>query len=415
MENTQRQCHRLKSVLPNKHRALLLVAAAFTLTIGSRLLSADTGSCGGQSITLPFTDVPSSNIFFCAIAQAYFTGLTNGTSATTYAPTQPVSREQMAAFIARTQDSALKRGNRRAAMQQWWTPTSAGALRPVDLGTGNIPIDITCDGANLWIANTNATVSRVRASDGKLLQTWTGANGAGGIIAAAGRIYIAGTAGTAPGKVYVIDPAATPGAVTVFEDDIGAGPHQITFDGTNLWTANLSNSGTGSISRIDVATGVDGTFTAGFNFPDDILWDGANLWVADGAFNLLKRIDPANGSVVEEIEVQQAPNRLLFDGTNLWISSRGLDNITVVRATGGLRGTVLASFTVPGGPNAMAFDGERVMVGNFDGDAVSLFKAADFTPLGTVSTGANSGPFSVASDGLNFWIGRANKHDIVRF
>ena len=49
---------------------------------------ADTGMCGGASITLPFTDVPSSNIFFCSIAEAFFAGLTNGTGATTYSPSQ---------------------------------------------------------------------------------------------------------------------------------------------------------------------------------------------------------------------------------------------------------------------------------------------------------------------------------------
>jgi len=29
-------------------------------------------------ITLPFADVPATNVFFCAIAEAYFSGLTNG-------------------------------------------------------------------------------------------------------------------------------------------------------------------------------------------------------------------------------------------------------------------------------------------------------------------------------------------------
>lgn len=401
-----------------QHRALFLVAALFILTTGSRLLLADTGPCGGQNIVLPFTDVPSSNQFFCAIAQAYFTGLTNGTSATSYSPAQSVPREQMAAFITRTQDSALKRGNRRAAMQQWWTP-AAGALRQVDLGTGNNPADIACDGADLWTANTNATVSRVRASDGKLLGTWTGANGAGGIIVAAGRIFITGSAGTAPGKIYVIDPTSTPGPVTVFENDIGAGPLQITFDGTNLWTANLTSTGVGSISRVDVATGIDSTLTAGLDFPYDILWDGANLWVADGGFTELKRIDSANGSVLESISLALPPHRLLFDGTNIWVSSRvnggNTNNISIVRAVGSLRGTVLATLTSPGGPVGMAFDGERVLVCNYDGNSLSLFKAADFTPLGTVPTGAGGGPFTACSDGLNFWIGRPSNHEIVRF
>jgi hypothetical protein len=43
----------------------------------------ETGSCSGQSLTLPFADVPSGTIHFCAIGAAYFSGLVNGTSATT--------------------------------------------------------------------------------------------------------------------------------------------------------------------------------------------------------------------------------------------------------------------------------------------------------------------------------------------
>lgn len=84
----------------------LLISVMANLTILSKTIQADTGTCGGASITLPFTDVPNTNIFFCLIAEAYFSGLTAGTSATTYSPSDPVPREQMAAFISRTQDSA---------------------------------------------------------------------------------------------------------------------------------------------------------------------------------------------------------------------------------------------------------------------------------------------------------------------
>src|ERR1700741_3147150 len=110
------------------HRISLLMAAVSTLIAISVRMHADTGTCSGASITLPFTDVASSNIFFCSIAEAYFSGLTNGTTATTYSPGDPVPREQMAAFITRTMDQSLKRGSRRAALNQWWTPIEPGGL-----------------------------------------------------------------------------------------------------------------------------------------------------------------------------------------------------------------------------------------------------------------------------------------------
>ena len=396
-----------------RHRSLLLAMAIITLVLCSRLIQADTGTCGGAAITLPFTDVRSSNIFFCAIAQAYFTGLTNGTSPTTYNPSDPVPREQMAAFITRTQDSALKRGSRRAALKQWWTPASPGAIRSVDLGAETAyPTGIVCDGEDLWVSLLNGDVKRVRASDGKVLQTWSAA-GSQGIIVAAGRIFIAAVQGNAPGRIYVIDPTATPGAASIFENDIGIAPIAITFDGTNLWTAN-----SGSISRVNITTGIDSTFTAGFAGPRDILWDGANLWVLDSTDSHLKRLDPSNGSVLESIPVVQSPQALIFDGTNIWVSggNNTPNNISIVRAVGGLRGTVLATLSAGVYPGGMAFDGERVLVCDLVGDSVSLFKAADFTPLGTVSTGFQTNPFQACSDGLNFWITvGGNPARIMRF
>jgi hypothetical protein len=92
-------------------------------------LPADTGTCGGAMATLPFTDV-SSNFFFCQIAEAYFSGLTNGTTPTTYSPNDFVRRDQMAAFTTRTQDSAL---------------SGAAAERRSDSGVSNLR---TADGQN---------------------------------------------------------------------------------------------------------------------------------------------------------------------------------------------------------------------------------------------------------------------------
>src|SRR5688572_27242900 len=101
-------------------RTALLISLMANLTILSGQMKADTGSCGGVTVTLPFTDVMASG-FFCQIAAAYFSGLTNGTTATTFSPKDAVTREQMAAFITRTMDQSLKRGSRRAALDQYWT------------------------------------------------------------------------------------------------------------------------------------------------------------------------------------------------------------------------------------------------------------------------------------------------------
>src|ERR1041384_7183637 len=221
------------------------------------------------------------------------------------------------------------------------------------------------------------------------------------------------------GKIYVINPDAAPAAVTVFESDIGDEPIAITYDGANLWTANVgSMAGNGSISRVNAATALDSTFTTGFARPWDIFWDGANLWVADGGDNHLKLVDPSSGAVLESIAIDNQPRYLLFDGTNIWVTNFDSNSISVVRAVGSLRGTVLATLTGNGlaFPQGMAFDGERVMVcNNGNGGSLSLFRAADFTPLVNMSTGASSAPRAACSDGVNFWIARTGNNDIARF
>jgi hypothetical protein len=79
-------------------RCFMLISLIASLTGLSTRLQADTGTCGGVAITLPFNNVMASP-FFCQIAAAYYLGLTNGITATTYIPTQTVTREQMAAYI----------------------------------------------------------------------------------------------------------------------------------------------------------------------------------------------------------------------------------------------------------------------------------------------------------------------------
>jgi hypothetical protein len=64
---------------------LALIVTVAILVVTSTRLPADTGTCGGAMTTLPFTDV-AGNFFFCQIAEAYFSGLTRGTTPTTYSP-----------------------------------------------------------------------------------------------------------------------------------------------------------------------------------------------------------------------------------------------------------------------------------------------------------------------------------------
>jgi hypothetical protein len=352
---------------------------------------------------LPFTDVMSSP-FFCQIAEAFFSGLTNGTSATTYSPSNPVTRDQMAAFVTRTQDSALRRGSRRAALKQWATPPALPMTGRITVGT--LPGLVESDGADLWVPDFNSNdVKRVRASDGKVLETWTGANSAFGVLVARGRVYVTGDS-----VLYVIGPSMTAGAVTTLTSvPLGTGLRGIATDGSFIWMANLG----GSVSKVDPDSGKLTNISTGFGTPQGILFDGSNIWVTDPFDFKLKKLDSA-GNIVQSVAVGCCPSFPVFDGSNIWVPNGQDNSITVVRPRDG---QVLATLTGNGlsGPTTAAFDGQRILVTNNNGNSVSLWKAADLTPIGTFSTGATTGPYGACSDGVNFWVTLQTANQLARF
>ena len=394
-------------------RLILLISLMASLTVLSSKVQADTGTCNGGSVTLPFTDVPSSNIFFCLIAEAYYSGLTAGTSATTYGPSANVTREQMAAFISRTMDQSLKRGSQRAVTEKWWTPQTANSLTLTHVASG--PRQVKFDGTDLWVACFDSnSVKRIRASDGKLLETWTGATDAYGIVCAMGRVFVTGS--TNPGKLYMIDPTQPAGTVTIVSSSLGASPNGIAFDGSRIWTANGNSVSIVSLNPTSVTT-----VTTGFSSLDGILYDGTNIWVTDNGADSLLKLN-ANGSIAQTITVGNAPKFPVFDGTNIWVPNSQSNSVTVVRvkdAAGTTLHTAVVLATLTGNgldfSYSAAFDGERILVANFGGDSVSLWKAASLTPLGTFATGDGTIPIGACSDGLNFWITLSGSNMLARF
>src|SRR5215470_1235889 len=160
-----------------RRRALdSLAVALLALFVG--LTQGLLGVCG------PFTDTPSDP--FCVfILEVFCLGITTGTTPTTYDPTGNVNRTQMAAFLSRTVDGVLKRGSRRAALNQLWALQTTTFFDTTTVG--NQPELPASDGFDVWVPNVgDNSVSRVRASDGRLMENWTGATNAYAALCALG-------------------------------------------------------------------------------------------------------------------------------------------------------------------------------------------------------------------------------------
>src|SRR5262249_13101086 len=211
-----------------------------------------------------------------------------------------------------------------------------------------------------------------------------------------------------------INPTGVGGSVTeVTGSGLGGFPLGIAFDGSRIWTANLF--GSVSIVTPGMTTPWSVTnVTNGFKEPEGILFDGSNIWVTDFNADTLLKLD-GNGAIVQTVNVGVNPQFPAFDGTNIWVPA--LDNtVTVVRAA---TGAVVATLSGNGlsGPNQAAFDGQRILVTNsaLNADSVSLWKAADLTPIGNFSTGSGTGPEGASSDGTYFWITLAGTNQLARF
>lgn len=377
-------------------RRFLLAPLVLTATLLAGATSRVLGDCG------PFTDVS----FFCSpILELYYLGITGGTSPTTYAPDQTTTRGEIAAFIARSFNQSIKRSSRRAALGQWWTPQEVQSVSLTKIG--NSPYLLQSDGADVWIANTSdGTVSRVHVSDGRVLETWTGATSASGVLVAMGRVFVTGS--TNPGAVYRIDPSQ-PASNVELVATLPDTPYGIAFDGSKIWVGNA----TGPISIITPGSTLPWSVTSAPSSGFGLLYDGASIWAAEFYGPHLLKLD-SSGAVIQTVPVGDHPQFPAFDGANIWVPNSGDNTVSVVRAS---TGATLETLTGNGlnHPVVAAFDGERILVTNQDGDSVSLWRAADLASLGSFSVGPGSMPFGVCSDGQNFWIALGAKGQLARF
>jgi hypothetical protein len=107
-----------------------------------------------------------------------------------------------------------------------------GANQTTQFPVGNSPEGVAFDGANIWVTNVGSnTVTKLRASDGAALGTFSA----------------------------------------------GGSPVGVAFDGANIWVANASDT----VTKLRASDGKTlGTFAAGDD-PLGVAFDGANIWVAN--------------------------------------------------------------------------------------------------------------------------------------
>ncbi|HLK64979.1 MAG TPA: S-layer homology domain-containing protein [Bryobacteraceae bacterium] len=386
----------------------LLLGAAVLVLAPTRAgkVFAQTAICG------QFTDVPASSPFCPYILQAFISNLSQGTSSTTYDPSDAVTRDQQAVFITRTMDQTIHRtAAARIAMGKTWLPTASNGGITTDVG-GSVN-DLATDGSFLWIARTDSKVLKVSLADRRILETWSMSSGVPRKLGLfAGQVWMADD----QGRLHSFNPTNTAGIATLLfsgtATGITVGSPSMAFDGTSIWLASANGP---KVFVYPVSTSGGVTFTMPANV-DGLVFDGTYMWVLLANATLVKLGLPAFGStptVVETLPIPGAVNdcRMLYDGTNIWIPIGATGTLYVVRPTQNLAGSpsqIVANQTIPDVifPYVAAFDGENVMIGGANNGTVALFKATNLGLIRTFASGAIA-VRGIASDGRTFNIGDA--------
>jgi hypothetical protein len=210
------------------------------------------------------------------------------------------------------------------------------------------PYGIAFDGSSIWTANSgDGTVSKLRASDGAPLGTFT----------------------------------------------VGGQPNFLVFDGANVWVTVSPNT----VSKLRASDGkILGSFTVG-GAPWWPAFDGENIWVPNLHDGTLSKLRASDGKTLNTFAMPGAI-AVAFDGENVWVTGYGFGTVTKLRAKDG---KIIGTYSVSHNPIGVAFDGANIWVANNNDNSVTKLHASDGKNLGTFLTG---GAYGVAFDGTNLWV-----------
>jgi len=219
-----------------------------------------------------------------------------------YWPTMTLTLQGKSAWVACKEQSRLIRVDT-ATGETLKSLRLRGPVIAVASGFGSIwALD---SGATLYRINrTSAKVSkRVQLPVAAAYNIWTGG----------GSVWVADDQGA---RVVRVSPATNR---LVARPRVGDGPADMAFNGTSAWVINHRDR---VLSRIDLRTNRSSRVAViPGDAPERMVWSHGSLWITGRGTDLLK-VDPADGSVQETIEIGASGIDVAADGDNLWVPTR---------------------------------------------------------------------------------------------
>jgi hypothetical protein len=192
---------------------------------------------------------------------------------------------------------------------------------------------------------------------------------------------------------------------------VGAFPDQMIFDGENIWVTSF---GSGEVTQIRPSDEeVLHTYAAGTN-PNALTYDGRFLWVASESGPDITIVNPRTGAIPTTLGTAQGiPNSghwgMAFDGEYVWVTNPATDNVTKIRAGDK---NVMGSYPTGDAPHGIIFDGYYIWVSNNGGNTVTRLRANDGSNQGTFAVGSN--PLGMVFDGAHIWVANSGDDTVTR-
>ena len=114
----------------------------------------------------------------------------------------------------------------------------------------------------------------------------------------------------------------------------------------------------------------------------------------------VSKLRASDGTELGTFNVGLAPTGIVFDGANIWVANRGSDSVSKLR---GSDGTLLGTFNVGSIlPYGLAFDGSDIWVTG--GTYIVELRASNGVQIGAFRPPYGSSSAGVAFDGANIWV-----------
>ena len=163
--------------------------------------------------------------------------------------------------------------------------------------------------------------------DGTLHDAVTVGVGPDGVAVTRGAAWVANTGTDSISKIDLDR------HLVVQTTQVGNAPEAVAVSSSDLWVVN---SGSASVSRVSLGTNqVVDTIHVG-NQPSAIAVGDTGIWVVNSADGTVVRIDPSTGDADEPIAVRLRPDGIVADADTVWVANGGDGTVSPIDAESGI-------------------------------------------------------------------------------